>query len=99
MQAKLDIADGVNLQLYKHHQHPDIRALVARTEYAPLAYIRDPAPEVRLGLIETGKWLNRIAPNETNPRLILSLIERGITHPNFRRLGIAVVNHALDKLE
>ena len=98
-QAVIDIANGENLSDYKHHPHPDIRSLVAGSEHAVIAYIVDPAPEVRMTLIKNDRWLRRIAPTEKHPKLILALIAKGIIHPNFRKLNLTVVNDALNKLE
>ncbi|EGR4214306.1 hypothetical protein NTH44_003198 [Vibrio metoecus] len=72
-----DINAGRRIDFYKHHAHPDVRAMIAKTNHAPQAYILDESPEVRLALICSGKWLDRIAPIETNPILILELIKNG----------------------
>lgn len=74
---KEDIKNNRNITHYIFHPHPDVRAIIARTEHAPQAYIIDESPEVRLGLIETGKWLDRIAPNEKNTNLIIAIIKQG----------------------
>lgn len=96
-QAKQEIALGNNIAFYKHHHDPEIRALVAGSDHAVIAYICDPAPEVRMALIRAGKWIDRIAPVEKNPKLILEMIERGIVHKNFRRLNLSVINKILDE--
>lgn len=94
---KKDIAENNKIELYKHHEHPDVRAIVARTEHAPQAYIIDESPDVRLALIETGKWLDRIAPTETNIKLIIAIIKQGYTLKKWHTHESQLVQKAIEE--
>lgn len=97
--AQTRINNGLDIAYYKWHPHPDIRAMVARTDHAPEAYIIDESPEVRLGLIETGKWLARIATTESNPKLIFALIEQGHIERKWRKHASNEVKAAIAEAE
>ncbi|MFL7013658.1 hypothetical protein [Enterovibrio norvegicus] len=97
--AEFDINNGRNIEHYKWHEHPDIRALIARSDFAPPAYIIDDAPEVRLGLIQTNKWIDRIATREQNPILILEIIKSGCILNRWRRSHDESIQKAIANIE
>ncbi len=98
-EIKNEISREENIKEYKFHTHPDVRALIARTKFAPQAYILDPSPEVRLGLIETNKWINRIALTEQSTRLIIAMIKQGYVLKRWRKSGDPSIKSLIQEMD
>lgn len=96
-QIKQNIDNEIYIEMYKRHPEEAIRALIAATNFAPIEYVNDESPLVRLALIHADKWLDKIAATESNKDNILALISRNIINMRWFKFKNKEIREALRK--